>query len=401
MVRFYMENGRETPAIYKIIDRKKLEVVNKPITESHGLPNECYISQEYTKIERKKLFEDKWVVVGTASSIPNKGDAKPFKLLDLPIIILRDKKNKIRVFHNVCSHRGYKILQKPCNIKNTIRCPYHSWSYSTDGKLIATPHIGGMNKHSAKNFDKSTSNLKEIKTAVWLDLIMINISNNEIPFEKYIKPLNDRWSKFWSEKDRKLISHSNDYGYFQLRANCNWKFAIENYCESYHLPWVHPGLNSYSKIEDHYHIQGLPNRFAGQGTTVYKPRFKAKGKFPCFPNWPKNKKHIAEYVALFPNVMLGIHKDHYYAYWLEPVNHKQTIEHMEIYYVGDKAANSKKFKSLRKQNHKLWKGVQSEDVYIIEGMQEGRNSPSYNGGNFSPVMDNQTHHFHPKKELNL
>ena len=60
-----MENGRETPAIYKIIDRKKLEVVNKPITESHGLPNECYISQEYTKIERKKFkifafSETKW-----------------------------------------------------------------------------------------------------------------------------------------------------------------------------------------------------------------------------------------------------------------------------------------------------------------------------------------------------
>ncbi len=389
-----MENGKDIPAIYKIVDRKKLEVVNKPITESHGLPNECYISEDYTKIERKKLFEDKWVVVGTASSIPKKGDAKPFNLLDLPMIVLRDKKNKIRVFHNVCSHRGYKILQKPCNIKNALRCPYHSWTYNTDGKLIATPHIGGMNKHSTKDFDKSASSLKEIRSAVWLDLIMINISNNEIQFEKYIKPLSDRWSKFWPEKDRKLISHSNDFGYFQLRANCNWKFAIENYCESYHLPWVHPGLNSYSKIEDHYHIQGLPNRFAGQGTTVYNPRLKGKEKFPCFPNWPKEKEHIAEYVALFPNAMLGIHKDHYYAYWLEPVNHKYTIEHMEIYYVGDKAANSKKFKSLRKQNYKLWKGVQSEDLGIIEGMQEGRNSPSYNGGNFSPVMDNPTHHFH-------
>ena len=387
--------------IYKIIEKTKLDVVNNPIEQSHGLPNECYTSEAYTKIERKKLFEDKWVVIGVASSVPNKGDAKPFNLLDLPIIILRDKKDKIRVFHNVCSHRGYKILQKPCNIKNTIRCPYHSWSYNTDGKLIATPHIGGMNKHHAKNFNKSASGLKEIRSAVWLDLILINISNNEIPFEKYIKPLSDRWSKFWHQKDRKLISHSNDYGYFQLKANCNWKFAIENYCESYHLPWVHPGLNSYSNIEDHYHIQGLPNRFAGQGTTVYNPRLKGKEKFPCFPNWSKDKEHIAEYVALFPNVMLGIHKDHYYAYWLEPVNHKYTIEHMEIYYVGDKAANSKKFKSIRKQNHKLWKGVQSEDVHIIEGMQEGRSSPSYNGGNFSPIMDNPTHHFHKWVATNI
>ena len=93
-----MENGKDIPTIYKIIDRKKLEVVNKPITKSHGLPNECYISEDYTKIERKKLFEDKWIVVGTASSIPKKGDAKPFNFLDLPIIILRDKKIKLEYF---------------------------------------------------------------------------------------------------------------------------------------------------------------------------------------------------------------------------------------------------------------------------------------------------------------
>ena len=95
--------------------------------------------------------------------------------------------------------------------------------------------------------DRSVSGLKEIRSAVWLDLIMINISGNEIDFKNYIKPLSDRWLKFWPKKDRKLISHSLDFGYFNINAKCNWKFAIENYCESYHLPWVHPGLNSYSK----------------------------------------------------------------------------------------------------------------------------------------------------------
>ena len=387
--------------IYNIINKKKLDVVKKKIDKAHGLPNECYTSKEYTKIERKKLFEDKWVVIGVASSLPNEGDAKPFDLLGLPILIVRNKNKKIKVFHNICSHRGVKLVNEAGKIKNVIRCPYHSWSYNLDGDLIATPHIGGMNKHQSKNFKKSNSNLKEIRSFVWLDLIMININNNEIPFEDYIKPLSNRWNKFWPIDDRKLIKHSNDYGYFKLTAKCNWKFAIENYCESYHLPWVHPGLNSYSKIEDHYHIQGLPNRFAGQGTVVYNPRLKGKEKFPCFPNWPKNKENVAEYVALFPNVMLGIHKDHFYSYWLEPIDHEQTLEHMEIYYVGEEAALSKKFKSLRKQNHRLWEDIQKEDVDIIQRMQIGRNSPVYNGGNFSPIMDNPTHHFHKWVATNL
>ena len=387
--------------IYNIIDKKKLDIVSKPIHKAHGLPNECYTNKEYTLIERKKLFEDKWIVIGAASALPEIGDAKPIDLLGIPILIVRTKANQIKVFHNVCSHRGLKLVSKPGKIKNLIRCPYHSWSYNLEGELMATPHIGGMNIHETPKFEKSKSNLKEIRSYIWLDLIMININNNEITFEEYIKPLSDRWEEFWPIKDRDLINHSNDYGYFKLNAKCNWKFAIENYCESYHLPWVHPGLNSYSKIEDHYHIQGLPNRFAGQGTVVYNPRFKGNEKFPCFPNWPKDKENIAEYVALFPNVMLGIHKDHYYAYWLEPINHEFTLEHMEIYYVGEEAANAKKFKSLREQNHKQWEDIQKEDVDIIQGMQIGRNSPVYNGGNFSPIMDNPTHHFHKWVAQNL
>ena len=384
-----------------ILDLTKIDIVNKPITESHGLPNECYMSDEYIKIERKKLFEEKWSVIGVASSTPNVGDVRPFDLLDIPLIVLRDKYNKIRVFHNVCSHRGFKLVQNSEKFKKFIRCPYHSWSYNLEGELISTPHIGGVGKHEIEDFDKSCNGLKEVRSHIWMDLIFVNISRKAEPFEEFIKPLDTRWSEFLSKEDRELIRHPTDHGYFQFKVKSNWKFAIENYCESYHLPWVHPGLNSYSKIEDHYHIQGLPNRFAGQGTVVYNPRFEGNEKFPCFPNWPKDKENIAEYIALFPNVMLGIHKDHYYAYWLEPINHEYTLEHMEIYYVGEEAANSNKFKSLREQNHKQWEDIQKEDVDIIQGMQIGRNSPVYNGGNFSPVMDNPTHHFHKWVAQNL
>tara|TARA_B100000929_G_scaffold173109_1_gene137123 strand:+ start:636 stop:1835 length:1200 start_codon:yes stop_codon:yes gene_type:complete len=379
--------------IYKIIDKEKLNVVGESIENAHGLPNECYLNGPYTNIERKKIFEDKWVAIGVASSIPNPGDTKPFDLLGIPLIMVRDKKQKVRVFHNVCSHRGYKLIHESCALKNVLRCPYHSWSYDFEGNLIATPHLGGINKHEHIDFDKSKSKLKEVQSTVWLDLIMVNISGNELPFEEYIRPLEDRWSEFWTKEDQVMISHAEDYGYFLLEAKCNWKFAIENYCESYHLPFVHPGLNKYSKIDDHYHIQGLPNRFAGQGTVVYDPRFKNDAKFPTFPDWSKKKENHAEYVALFPNVMLGIHKDHYYAYWLEPVSHNFTREHMEIYYVGEEAAHGDAYKSLRKQNFEQWHSIQSEDLSIIEGMQEGRNSPVYNGGNFSPVLDNPTHHF--------
>ena len=384
-----------------ILDPNKIEVVKNPIEKAHGLPNECYLNNDYLEFEKEKIFKNNWTMIGVASSVPNPGDAKPFNLLGIPILIVRNKENEVKVFHNVCSHRGFKLVDQECKLKNVIRCPYHSWSYDFNGKLTVTPHIGGLGKHEVEGFDKNKSNLKEIKSNIWMDLIFININSNAKPFEDFIKPLEDRWSKFNSKKDQKLIRHSTDNGYFNMTVNSNWKFAIENYCESYHLPWIHPELNKVSNISDHYHIEDENLNFSGQGSNKYSQQFDGNIKFKCFPNWPTELSEKSEYVSLYPNVMLGIHIDHFYAFWLEPISNNQTKEHFELYYVGDESASSDEFKDIREKNFAFWQEVMNEDVTAIEGMQNGRNSPAYNGGNFSPVMDTPTLMFHKWVATNL
>ena len=384
-----------------ILDPNKIEVVKNPIEKAHGLPNECYLNNDYLEFEKEKIFKNNWTMIGVASSVPNPGDAKPFNLLGIPILIVRNKENEVKVFHNVCSHRGFKLVDQECKLKNVIRCPYHSWSYDFNGKLTVTPHIGGLGKHEVEGFDKNNSNLKEIKSNIWMDLIFININSNAKPFEDFIKPLEDRWSKFISKKDQKLIRHSTDNGYFNMTVNSNWKFAIENYCESYHLPWIHPELNKVSNISDHYHIEDENLNFSGQGSNKYSQQFDGNIKFKCFPNWPTELSEKSEYVSLYPNVMLGIHIDHFYAFWLEPISNNQTKEHFELYYVGDESASSDEFKDIREKNFAFWQEVMNEDVIAIEGMQNGRNSPAYNGGNFSPVMDTPTLMFHKWVATNL
>jgi choline monooxygenase len=385
----------------RIVDLDKIEATKKSINEANGLPNECYLSDEYFKIEREKVFFNNWIVVGVSSSVPEVGDAKPFNLMGIPLLILRDKNNKIRVFHNVCSHRGMILVKEECKIKNTIRCPYHSWSYNFNGELIATPHVGGMNIHETEGFIKSKSNLKEISTHVWMDLIFINVNKNKKDFEQSIDPLEKQWSKFISKEDQKLIRHARDFGYFNMEVKSNWKLAIENYCESYHLPWVHPELNRVSNLKDHYHIEDLAETFSGQGSNKYSQQFDGNKKLSTFPNWPNDLYQNSEYVSLFPNVMLGIHVDHFYAFWLEPLSNNNTREHFEMYYVGDESASSDEYKEIRKKNFAFWQEVMNEDVAAIEGMQKGRSSPAYNGGNFSPVMDTPTLMFHKWVATNL
>ncbi len=394
-------NNKNIKELSDILNLDQIEAVKKPILEAHGLPNQCYINPDYLNFEKEKIFNNNWVVIGVASSVPEIGDAKPYNLLGTPLLIIRDKSDAIRVFHNVCSHRGLKLIKEPCSIKNVIRCPYHSWSYNFKGELVATPHIGGMNKHEVEGFDKSNSNLKEVRSSVWMDLIFININENAKNFSDAIKPLEDRWSKFISKKDQNLIKHAKDNGYFNMEVNSNWKLAIENYCESYHLPWVHPELNKVSNIKDHYHIEDSHDTFSGQGSNKYSQQFDGNKKFECFPNWPSDLHHNSEYVSLFPNVMLGIHVDHYYAFWLEPLANNKTREHFEMYYVGDESASGDELKVMREKNFKFWQEVMNEDINAIEGMQEGRNSPAYNGGNFSPVMDTPTLMFHKWVANNL
>ena len=388
-------------ALSRIVDLDKIEATKNSINEANGLPNECYLNDEYFKIEREKVFFNNWIVVGVSSSVPEVGDAKPFNLMGIPLLILRDKNNKIKVFHNVCSHRGMILVKEECKLKNTIRCPYHSWSYNFNGELIATPHVGGMNIHETEGFIKSKSNLKEISTHVWMDLIFINVNKNKKNFEESIDPLEKQWSKFISKEDQKLIRHAKDFGYFNMEVKSNWKLAIENYCESYHLPWVHPELNRVSNLKDHYHIEDLAETFSGQGSNKYSQQFDGNKKLLTFPNWPKDLYQNSEYVSLFPNVMLGIHVDHFYAFWLEPLSNNNTREHFEMYYVGDESASSDEYKEIRKKNFAFWQEVMSEDVAAIEGMQKGRSSPAYNGGNFSPVMDTPTLMFHKWVATNL
>ena len=99
--------------------------------------------------------------------------------------------------------------------------------------------------------------------------------------------------------------------------------------------------------------------------------------------------------------MIGLHVDHFYVFWLEPLAMNKTKEHMQMYYIGQESANGEQLKEMRKQNLKFWKDVMFEDINAVEGMQEGRNSPVYNGGNFSPIMDQPTHQFHKWVAQNL
>ncbi|MGI9400046.1 MAG: RHO alpha subunit C-terminal catalytic domain-containing protein, partial [Rhizobiaceae bacterium] len=134
--------------------------------------------------------------------------------------------------------------------------------------------------------------------------------------------------------------------------------------------------------------------WAGQLTHVYNPQLDTDGRgFDRFENTSGKWDTSGEYIAVFPNTLLGVHKDHIFAMIVEPVENGKTCEHVSLFY-SSPAMTAPDMEELRVKNAKLWKSVFVEDISVVEAMQKGRSASGFDGGRFSPVMDEATHQFH-------
>ena len=370
-----------------IIDLQ-LDRVMQPIKSANGLPNECYTDAAVFELDRDRVMTKGWACIGFGSDVPDNW-AVPVIFMGFPILLTRNSKGVLSVFHNVCSHRGMQLVSEAGKLgTGLIRCKYHSWTYDFDGNLKGTPMIGGTDHNQHKDFDPSVNGLKPIRSEVWMDNIYINLSGSAEPFEDFIAPLIKRWSKWVSPDTIKELIPGVD-AKMELVVNSNWKLAVENFLEAYHLPWVHPGLNSYSPLEKHYDID-LGENYSGQGSSSYTTPTGATGNIS---SWPQTEMNYAEYPALYPNSLLGLQSDHFFTMTVLPIDETRSLERVQLMFPGE-IATDEKYAEHRKSLLKAWQEVFSEDIFAVEGMQAGRQSPAYQGGVFSPVMDQHTLHFH-------
>jgi len=368
-----------------------LERVQGPIEDARGLPNHYYVTAEGYAQERDAVFGASWAGVAFESDLPEKGSIFPVQLAGMPLLAVRDRQDEIRVFHNVCSHRGVALAEQPTTLMGMLCCPYHSWTYDLTGKLVATPHVGGINTHQVEGLACEEHGLKEVKSHIWMGIIFVDLGGNAGPFEERIRGVLERWQEFHPAGNYQALEADADSGNWEQELACNWKLAVENYCEAYHLPWIHPALNSYSKLDDHYNI--VDQSFSGQGSTAYRLSEFEGYKLPKIPDWPAERIENAEYISLYPNVLLGLQADHAFAMLLLPQGPEKTQERLRLFYmpgvVGDSSTTAARTAVLN-----AWQEVFTEDIGVVEAMQRGRHSPGFDGGKFSPAMDPPTHAFH-------
>ena len=212
---------------------------------------EAYISAEYARAERDKLWRKVWLQVGRVEEIPNAGDFLTYEILDDSLIIVRNDADTISAFHNVCPHRGRRLIDTPPGAhdargwKNAITCPFHGWRFGIDG---ACTHVREGDDWQGA-LTPANTHLGAVKVDTWGGWVWINMDPHSESLRDYLEPaasmldpfelqnMRVRWRK-WTVMD------------------CNWKVAVEAFNEIYHVDITHPEFKQFGEFNGWARVQG-------------------------------------------------------------------------------------------------------------------------------------------------
>ena len=207
------------------------------------LPLEAYVSQDYARAERDKLWRKVWLQAGRVEDMPEVGDFLTFNILDDSVLITRAGESNIRAFHNVCSHRGRQLVDIPDGRRNArghtkqFTCGYHGWRYDLDGR---NSHVIHREDWQGALADDCTG-LTPVKVDTWGGWIWICLAADAEPLRDYLEPAASMLDPFELQNMR---CRWRKWCIF----NCNWKVALEAFAETYHVQTTHPELNKFGQF---------------------------------------------------------------------------------------------------------------------------------------------------------
>ena len=344
------------------------ELIDEKIELAKTLPSKYYLDEKIFKKIKSKIslmwhFSAHENQLSHKNIVPIKHSKK---LMNESIVLTRD--GVIRSLSNVCSHRGM-IINTESTKSNVLKCKYHGRTFDLKGCMKNMPKFDHV-----MDFPNDSDNLKCFSTIRWKGLLFTSLK--EISTPGWIEFLEDRMG--WL--DIEAFVHDSEY-YKSYNINANWALYVENYLEGFHIPYVHSDLNEVLSYED-YETEIFENGVLQIGI--------AKDDEDSFdlPKISKDygKKIAAYYFWIFPGLMLNFYP------WGLSVNLvvPTSVNKTEIIYqryiadaslIGEGAGGD-----LDK--------VEREDQEIVEAVQIGVSSSSYDRGRYSPRMEKGVHHFH-------
>lgn len=340
---------------------------------SRTLPREHYTSETIHAEEREKIFARGWNCVGRASRLANSGDFITVEIAGESLIVVREKSGRLNAFFNVCRHRGTRIcVEADGHFPDSIQCPYHAWTYGTDGGLIGAPHM-----QETPGFDKADYPLHRAALAEWEGFVFVNLASDPEPFEQAWAPMIGRLARYGLEGLR--VGHKVTYD-----VNANWKLVFQNYSECLHCPTIHPKLaavlpyqSGANDLTEGAFLGGYMEIKAPNQSATMSGR--ACGRIVS-GDLAEADQHLAFYYSLMPNMLLSLHPDYVNYYILHPVSVDRTIVESEWLFHAETIADPN---SNMRDGIEFWDLTNRQDWEIVQRSQLGIASRHYAPGPYS------------------
>jgi Rieske 2Fe-2S family protein len=350
------------------IPRDALQEVNRPLPEAATLPASLFSDSLVFREERRRLFQRSWTCVGREDELPNPGDFRTYELAGSGVIVLRDAEGGLRAYHNVCRHRGTRILEAESGTGLTVlQCPYHAWTYDLDGALMGAPHMA-----SAEDFHHEQFGLYPVRVETWRGFLFLNLNPEPEPLTAYLGALTRRAAPYPLERLRRAHRYV-----YEIAAN--WKLVVQNANECYHCPGVHPQLarlTPYRSGEEDLRegpvfggwmdfVDGVQT-LAPNGVTSRRP----------FPDLSAEDLRRVYYYTLYPANFLSFLPDYVTLDRFIPLSPDRTALVFDLYVDRDEvdsAADAMEF----------WDTTNRQDWHICELAHLGSKTVAYTQGRYS------------------
>ncbi len=335
-----------------------------------GLPVWAYGNPQLSELEKERVFRRHWLCAGHVSEIPNAGDYFCFDAADERALVMRGADNEIRVFHNLCRHRGSRVTaERSGHCRSAIVCPFHGWSYNLDGSLrtVAAPK-------SFPDIDKSRFGLKPVEHEIWHGLVFVrfkgggpSVAETMAPFEAEAAPY-------------KLADMEPIGDYYEVRLPIDWKAVVDIDNEGYHVPIGHPSLHQLfgPNYVDEAPRGGISRSFSAfqeTGARLWSVRHYLN-LLPEAEHLPESHRRAWLYLSVFPASVLSFYPDSFEYYQMLPLGPEECLVRGREYALPDarREMRAARYLCQRINNH-----TSKEDNQLMMWFREGMKSSAFDG----------------------
>ena len=325
---------------------------------THQIETQRYISKERLNNEKEKIYKSFPIVTGSAAQLKNTGDYFLYDLLDIPILIIKGKDGNIRAFLNMCRHRGVRLVaEAEGQIRRNIVCPYHAWSYDTQGCLKGVFHPQGF-----KEVNSDSHSLIELDCWVRLGMVFV-VPNPNLKGKIEI----DEWLKeVYSLTEGFDLGELYPYYTTEGKLECNWKLLVDGALEGYHFKIAH------AKTIGPYFLDNLSVALENKlhSAIVFPKRALTKMQELPESSW-QIRKGANILIHIFPNTVILIEPDHIMVVSFCPINENTT--HFKSFMLLPSEPQTQKEKEYWDLNAKIFWNAINEDNEMAVLQQESFN----------------------------